>query len=80
MGDADMAAQHRHARFIKHIAYQPVALVHAQPGSVCGGDTRRVLAPVLQDSQAVIQLTGDVRGANNSDNATHACAFSAEKP
>ncbi|KAG0758232.1 hypothetical protein G6F22_019714 [Rhizopus arrhizus] len=71
MGDADTAFQGRHGARIEYIADQAGGLLHAQAAAAGGGDTRRVLATVLEDGQAVIQLPGDVLVADDSDDATH---------
>ncbi len=71
MRDADAAFQRGHPLGIEHIAHQAIGLLHAQAGAVGGGDAGRVLATMLEDGQAVIQLPGDVLVADDSDDATH---------
>lgn len=71
MGNADAPLQQRHAALVKYITDQAVGLFHPQAGAVCGSDTGRILATVLEDGQAVIKLPGDVLVADDSDDATH---------
>ena len=71
MGDADAPFQQRHRLRVEHVAHQAVALVHAQAGAVHGGDAGGVLAPVLEDGQAVVQLGRDFALADDSDDAAH---------
>ncbi|MNI55712.1 hypothetical protein D3C73_1106780 [compost metagenome] len=71
MGDTDTAFQGGHGACIEDIADQASSLLHPQAAAVDGGDARRVLAAMLEDGQAVIQLPGDVLVADDSDDATH---------
>ena len=61
----------QHRFFAEDIAHQAVALVHAQLATVRGGDAGRILAAVLEDSQAVVQRSGDFSGSDDSDDAAH---------
>src|SRR5690606_21090426 len=71
MGDADAAFEQRHRLRVEHVAHQAVALVHAQLAAVGRRYPGGVLAAVLEDGQAVVQLRGDLILADDSDDAAH---------
>jgi hypothetical protein len=58
MGNARIAGQRTHVAGPKDIAHLAIALVHAELLAHRGGDAGRVLPPVLQQQQPVIEAVG----------------------
>src|SRR5439155_25216951 len=57
------------AEYVAHIAR---ALVHVEDGALARDDAGRVLAPVLQQQQAIVQQLVDRRMRDRTDDAAHA--------
>ncbi|CPI88074.1 Uncharacterised protein [Bordetella pertussis] len=65
------ARQRAHVAGTEHIAHQAVRLVHVEVVALQRGDARRVLPPVLQQQQAVIEQLVDRPAPNDPDDSTH---------
>src|SRR5690606_12452514 len=63
--------QRAHVAGTEHIAYQPVGLVHGKGVAIDGGNTRRILATVLQQKKRIVDELVDGGMRDYADNATH---------
>ena len=75
MSHADIAGQAQHVTRLKYVANQAIALAHVQAVLTPGDDPRRILPPVLQDSQCIVERLVNRAFPNNSDNSAHAFIF-----
>ena len=64
--------QRAHVARAERLAHLPARLRHVEDGAVGGGDAGRVLAAVLQQEQAVVDLLVDGLGGDDADDAAHA--------
>ena len=71
MSNADIAGQTHHVPGMKYVAHQPVALAHVEAVLTPGHNSRRILPPVLQYRQRIINCLTDRAFLNDSDNAAH---------
>ncbi len=80
MADTDAAAQTLHMVLAKNIAHQPFTFALAKFPTVAGHDPRRILPAVLQHGQCIVNIGGDIRLTNYTDQATHAFFLSSAQP
>ena len=66
MANAHVAHQTAHVPVAKHIAHHAVVLAQEQPVAVAGDNTRRILSPVLKDSETFVKLMTHRRVSNNT--------------
>ena len=72
VAEADVAEQRAHVARAERLAHLPARLRHVEHGAVGGRDAGRVLAAVLQEEQAVVDLLVDGLGGDDADDAAHA--------
>ncbi len=80
MSDTDVALQFEHVMLLKDVAHQAASLAYAQLAVTVSGDTRGVLAAMLQDRQTVIDSLIDRTRTDDADNSAHAQPPLAIKP
>ena len=66
-----VARQAAHVARAEHVAHHALGLVHEKLAVQLRDDARRVLTPVLQKQQGVINQLIDRSAADNADNSTH---------
>ena len=71
LAQAAVARQRTHVAGAEHIAHHALGLVHEKLALLLGHDAGRILAPVLQQQQGVIDQLVDRGVANNTNNSTH---------
>ena len=71
MCDADIADQIAHVASPKNVSHHAHLLVHVEHAAIHGDNAGGILAPVLQQLQAVIKQLVDGLMRENTDDATH---------
>ncbi len=71
MGDAPIALQVPHVARAKHVAHQTGPLVHAKTPRIRGGDSRGVLAAVLEHLQAIVEQLVHGGSGDHPKNSAH---------
>ena len=71
MADADMAGQLAHIAGAEHFAHHALPFVHMESGTFQRGNTGRILPPVLQHLQTVIQQLVYRFVCHKAENTTH---------
>src|ERR1019366_780817 len=71
MADAGVARKLAHVARAEDVAHVTRRLVHVKYRALAGHDAGRVLTPVLQQQQAVIQELVNRRMRNGADDSTH---------
>ena len=71
VADAGVARELSHVAGAEHFAHHAFAFVHVEGRTVQGGDAGRVLPPVLQHLQAVIQKLVDRFVGDKAENSAH---------
>jgi hypothetical protein len=73
MADANVTHQPAHVGGAEYITHQAIVLTQIKTVILEGYDTGRILTPVLEYRQSVIQRLIDILRTDNSYNSTHGC-------
>ena len=71
MADADRTGQIAHITGAEHFAHHALSFVHMESGTFQRGNTGRILSPVLQHLQTIIQQLVYRFVCHKAENTTH---------
>lgn len=71
MSDPDRPGKLSHFPLAKHVAHEAIGLVQMNLITVQSRNARRVLAPVLEDGQAVVNFRRDWPISDNAYDSAH---------
>ena len=71
LAQAAIARQRAHVAGTKHVTHHALGLVHEELALLLGDDAGRILAPVLQQQQGVIDQLINRGVADNTNDSTH---------